>query len=82
MALFLSLHSVDGFVHLKADKQFKLTMCCSLRVSASVPLRRGNKILKGANTGTKCGTETEGKVIQRLSHLGIHPIYSYKTQVL
>ena len=23
---------------------------------------------------TKCGAETEGKAIQRLPHLGIHPI--------
>jgi hypothetical protein len=27
-------------------------------VGASVLLRRGNKILTGANTDTKCGTET------------------------
>jgi hypothetical protein len=25
---------------------------------------------------SKCGAETEGKNIQRLPHLGIHPIYS------
>jgi hypothetical protein len=31
---------------------------------------------------TKCGTKTEGKAIQRLPHLGIHPIYSYQTQTL
>jgi hypothetical protein len=24
-------------------------------------------------TGTKCGVETKGTTIQRLSHLGIHP---------
>ena len=36
---------------------------------------RGNKILTGGNMGTKCGAETEGKAIQRLSHLGIHRIY-------
>jgi hypothetical protein len=30
----------------------------------------------------KCGAETEGKATQRLSHLGIHPIYSYQTQTL
>jgi hypothetical protein len=34
---------------------------------------RRNKILIGANTETKCGAETEGKAIQRLPHLGIHP---------
>jgi hypothetical protein len=27
---------------------------------------------------TKCGTETEGKAILTLSHLGIHPIYSHQ----
>jgi hypothetical protein len=33
-------------------------------VDASVLLRRGNKILKGANMEKKCGAETEGKAIQ------------------
>jgi hypothetical protein len=36
----------------------------------------------GGNTKTKCGAETEGKTIQRLSNLGIHPIYNYQTQTL
>jgi hypothetical protein len=48
-------------------------------VVASVLLRRGNKILMGANTETKCGAETEGKVIQRLHHLEIHPVYQTRT---
>ena len=30
----------------------------------------------------KSGTETEGKAIQRLPHLGIHPKYSYQTPTL
>ena len=51
-------------------------------VDASVLLRRGNNILLGENTETKCGAETEGKAIQRLSHLGIHPIYSHQIQTL
>ena len=46
---------------------------------SSVLLRRGNKILKGGNMETKCGAETEGKAIQRLPLLGIHPIYSHQT---
>jgi hypothetical protein len=46
-------------------------------VNASVLLRRGNKIPTGGNTETKCGAETEGKAIQRLSHLGIHSIYRH-----
>jgi hypothetical protein len=51
-------------------------------VGALVLLRRGNKILTGANTEAKCGAETEGKAIKRLPHLGIHPIYSHQTQIL
>jgi hypothetical protein len=30
----------------------------------------------------KSRAETEGKAIQRFSHLGIYPIYSYQTQTL
>ena len=45
-------------------------------------LRRGNKILMGGDTETKCGAETEGKTIQRLPHLGIHPIYKHQNQTL
>jgi hypothetical protein len=51
-------------------------------VVASVLLRRGNKILMGENTETKCGADTERKAIQRLPHLGIHPIYSHQNQTL
>jgi hypothetical protein len=47
-----------------------------------VLLRRGNKILMRANTQKKCGAETKGKGIQRLHHLGFHPIYSHQTQTL
>ena len=45
-------------------------------------LRIENKIPLGVDTETKCGIETEGKTIQRLSSLGIHPIYIYQTQTL
>jgi hypothetical protein len=31
---------------------------------------------------TKCGAETEGMTIQRLPHLGIHPINNHQTQTL
>jgi hypothetical protein len=49
-------------------------------VDTWVLLRRENKIpMKGV---TKYGAETEGKAIQRLPHLGIHPIYSHQTQTL
>jgi hypothetical protein len=45
-------------------------------------LRRGIDISIGGDTETKCGTETERKVIQRLPYLGIYPIYSHQTQTL
>jgi hypothetical protein len=48
-------------------------------VGTLVLLRRGNKIRMEGDTETKCGAETEEKVIQGLYHLGIHPIYSYQT---
>ena len=44
-----------------------------------VLLRRGSKIPIVGDIETKCGAETEGKTIQRLPLLGIHPLYSYKT---
>jgi hypothetical protein len=40
-----------------------------------VLLRRGNKIPMEGNTEKNCGAETGRKAIQRLPHLGIHPIY-------
>ena len=39
-------------------------------------------LLSKGNTGTKCTAEIEGKAIQRLPHLGIHPICSYQTHSL
>ena len=50
-------------------------------VDTLVLLRRGKDTLEG-DTETKYGAETEGKTIQRLPLLGIHPIYSYQTQTL
>jgi len=34
------------------------------------------KIFIGGDMETKFGVETEGKAIQSLPHLGIHPIYT------
>jgi hypothetical protein len=48
-------------------------------VGASFLLRKGNQICTGANMETKCRAATEGKAFSRLSHLGIHPIYSHQT---
>jgi hypothetical protein len=44
-------------------------------VDTSVLLRRGKIPMEG-DTETMCGGETEGKAIQRLPHMGIHPIYN------
>jgi len=51
-------------------------------VDTSVLLRMVNKIPMEGVTETKHGAETEGKTIQRLPHLGIHPIYTHQTQAL
>jgi len=51
-------------------------------VDASVLLRRDITILMGGNTGTKSGAGTEGKALQRLPHLEIHPICCHQTQSL
>ena len=45
-------------------------------IDALVLLRRGKKTPLGGDITTKCRAETEGKTIQRLCHLGFHPIYS------
>jgi hypothetical protein len=41
-----------------------------------------NKIPMEGVTETKSRTETEGRTILRLPHLGIHPIYKHQTQTL
>jgi hypothetical protein len=61
---------------MKFKKKEYLNMC------ASVPPKKENTTLTGANTETKCRTETEENDIQRVPHLEIHPIYSYQTQTL
>ena len=46
------------------------------KCETSVLLRKGNQLIIREDTETKCGSETEGKTIQRLSYLGIIQ-YSY-----
>jgi hypothetical protein len=48
----------------------------------NVVLRREKKMLTGGNMEVKYGVETKGKANQRLSYLGIHPIYSGQTWTL
>jgi hypothetical protein len=45
-------------------------------------LRIGNKIPMEGVTETKFGAEREERIIQRLPHLGMHPINSHQTQTL
>jgi len=50
-------------------------------VHDSAILGRGAKYSR-EEIETKYGSETEGKAIKRLFHLGIHPIYRHQTQTL
>jgi hypothetical protein len=45
-------------------------------------LRRGDKIPMEGVRNTKFRIKTEGMTIQRLPHLGIHPINNHQTQTL
>jgi len=62
--------------HTKLKKEEIQTM------DALVLLKRGNKIFKGGIMETKYGAETEGKAIQLLPHIRIHPIYIHQTLTL
>jgi hypothetical protein len=50
------------------------------RVATSFLLRRMNKIPMEGVTETKFRAEMEEKTIQRVSLVGIHPIYNHQTQ--
>jgi hypothetical protein len=52
----------------------KLKMKEDQSVDTLFLFRMGNKIPMEGVTETKFGAETEGRNIQRLPHLGIHPI--------
>ena len=58
-------------------KHMKLKKKKDQSVDTSIFLRRGNKIPLEGVTETKFGAETEGMTIQRLPHLGIHPINNH-----
>jgi hypothetical protein len=51
-------------------------------VDTSFLLRIGNKIPMKGVTETKFEAKTKGWTIQRLNHLGIHPIISHQKQTL
>ena len=52
------------------------------RVDTSFLLKIGNKIPMKGVTEAKFGAKMKGWTIQRLPHLGIHPIYNHQTQTL
>jgi hypothetical protein len=60
----------------------KLKMKEDQSVDTLLLLRMRNKILMEGVTETKFRAEIEGKTIQRLPHLGIHPINNHQTQTL
>ena len=63
-------------------KHMKLKKNEDQNVDTSFLLRMGNKIPMEGIPETKFRAETEERTIQRLPHLGIHPIISHQTQTL
>jgi hypothetical protein len=51
-------------------------------VDTSFLLRMEDKIPMEEVTETKVGAETDGRTIQKLPHLGIHPINRHQTQTV
>jgi hypothetical protein len=51
-------------------------------VDILILFRRGDIIPMEGVTENKFGAETAGMTIQRLPHMGIHPIYNHQTQSL
>jgi hypothetical protein len=51
-------------------------------MDTSILIRRGNKLLTEGITETKFRAKMEGMTIQRLTHLGIHPINNHQMQAL
>ena len=60
-------------------KHIKLKKKEDQSVDTSILLKMGNKIPMEGVIETKFGAENEGKAIQRLPHLRIHPIYCSQT---
>jgi hypothetical protein len=63
-------------------KHMKLKKKEGQSVDTSFLLRMGKKVPMEGVTETKFGAKMKGWTIQRLSHLGIHPIISHQTQTL
>jgi hypothetical protein len=73
---------LNEWMDLKEHTWFALTDKWILAQKLRILLRRGNKIPMDEVTETKSRAETEGTTIQRLPHLGIHPINNQQTQTL
>jgi hypothetical protein len=63
-------------------KHMKLKKKEDQSVDTLILLRKGNKIPMKEVTETKFRAEPEGMTIQRLPHLGIHPINNHQTLTL
>jgi hypothetical protein len=72
----LRIPKIQFTEHLKLKKKEEQT------VVILVLLRRWKKIPMRDVAETNCGTETEGKTMQKLIPLGIYPIYSPHTHTL
>jgi hypothetical protein len=75
LAQKLRIPKIQFAKHMKIKKEDQ-------SVDTSSLLRMGNKIPMEGVTEAKFGAETEGRTIQRLSHLEIHTIISHQTQTL
>jgi hypothetical protein len=71
----LRIPKIHFLKHMKLKKEDQ-------SVNTSVLLRRVNKIPMDRVTETKYEVETERMTIQRLTHLGIHPIDNHQNQTL
>ena len=63
-----------GITKIQSTDQMKVKKKEEQSMDTLVLPRRGSKIPTEGDTETKFGAETEGKNIQRLPQLGIHPI--------
>jgi len=50
---------------------------CEMGPSTYLKIFNSELLLSNGNAGTKSAAETEGKAIQRLSSLEIHPVFTY-----
>ena len=69
-----------GIPKTQLTDEIKLKKKEGQNINTLILLGRWNKIPTEGDT--KCGAESEGRTSQRLCHLVILPIYSYKTQTL